>query len=278
MSLRIADIADIPAMHEVRLSVRENVLTSSASVTPKRYRTLLSEDGRGWVYELDGAIVGFVVADAVRRNIWALFVRPEHEGQGIGRTLHDAALDWLFAQGSEPVWLETEPNTRALRFYDAAGWQRGNETAKGALRLEMRTWRTGSTERARGLRLLPETFAIVRLEPDAEIPSWSYDDDAFCSVTRTANELSLICAEVRVPDHHRAERGWRAFEVAGPIGFDAAGVLASLASALSSAGVSLLSISTYDTDYVLVREADLEIAAAALEAAGWDVDRDGAGR
>ena len=269
MSIRLAELADIPAMHEVRLSVKENVLTSSASVTPKRYRTLLTEEGRGWVFESDGEIVGFSVADAVRRNVWALFVRPEHEGRGIGRALHDAALDWLFSVGTEPVWLDTEPNTRALRFYDAAGWQQRETTARGELRLEMRGWRREG-RRVRALRLLPDTLAIVRLEQGAERPAWASGE--FCSVTRTASALSIVCADSQVPENCRAERGWRALEVQGPIAFDVTGVLASLASALSGAGVSLFSISTYDTDYLLVRAADLEDATAALAAAGWRVD------
>ena len=71
-----------------------------ASVTAEDYRRKLTEDGRGWVYELDGRIVGFAVADLTRSNIWALFVDPHYERRGIGRSLHDAMLEWLFASGT----------------------------------------------------------------------------------------------------------------------------------------------------------------------------------
>jgi GNAT superfamily N-acetyltransferase len=121
--IRIATPADIPAMHRIRLSVRENVLRDAARVQPPDYAQRLSGAGRGWVALEDDAVVGFGIADAATRNVWALFVDPAFEGRGIGRTLHDELLGWLFDQGPEPVWLTTEPGTRAEQFYTVAGWQ-----------------------------------------------------------------------------------------------------------------------------------------------------------
>jgi GNAT superfamily N-acetyltransferase len=137
MPLRLATLADIDAMHRLRLSVQENILADPQRVMPEHYVPMLEKDGRGWVYERDGKIVGFAVADHSRRNIWALFVDPAFEGHGIGRALHDAMVTWLFETGREPLWLTTEPNTRAEQFYSTAGWRRAGTAADGELRFEL---------------------------------------------------------------------------------------------------------------------------------------------
>src|SRR5206468_8549222 len=89
--------------------------------------------------------------------------------------------------------------------------------------------------------------------------------EAFVSVTRTPDELSIVCPDEAVPPDVEVESGWRALKVPGPIPFDQVGVLAALATPLAAAGISTFAVSTYDTDYVLVREPDLERALAALE-------------
>jgi hypothetical protein len=122
------------------------------------------------------------------------------------------------------------------------------------------------------LTVLEESLAIARLDPGAAVPSWA-TRSAFHSVTRTPAELSIVCAEREVPADAQAERGWRALQVAGPIPFASTGVLASLAGPLARAELSLFALATYDTDYVLVRSADLERACSALEQAGHDVQR-----
>lgn len=116
------------------------------------------------------------------------------------------------------------------------------------------------------LALLPQRLAVCRLAPDAPIPQWA--SGSFVAITRTPRELSIVCDESAVPDGVRRATGFRAFEVAGPLDFSEVGVLASLAQPLADAGVSLFAISTFDTDYVLVREADVDRAAKALAAAG----------
>lgn len=139
MGLRLATINDIEAMHRVRLAVLENRLRDLSRVQLDDYRHMLNSDGRGWVYELHEEIVGFAVADHVKRSIWALFVTPEHEGCGIGRALHDAMVEWLFRVAPGDVWLTTEPGTRAEHFYSAAGWQRIRLEDNGELRFELRS-------------------------------------------------------------------------------------------------------------------------------------------
>jgi uncharacterized protein len=116
----------------------------------------------------------------------------------------------------------------------------------------------------------PGSYAVVRLEPDAELPAWAAGEP-FSSVTRTESELSIVCPEDGVPAGASAERGWRLLEVAGPLDFSLTGVLASLAAPLAAADVTLFALSTFETDYLLVREPHLSRASAALRHAGHTV-------
>jgi hypothetical protein len=120
------------------------------------------------------------------------------------------------------------------------------------------------------LEILPETLAICRLDPSALLPPWA-EAGAFHSVTRTSGETSIVCRDGAAPDGVTAHRGWRAIAVAGTLDFALTGILASLATPLAAAGVSIFAVSTYDTDYVLVPEGTLARAVAALTAAGHRV-------
>lgn len=117
------------------------------------------------------------------------------------------------------------------------------------------------------LTVLDETFAVCRLEHDAAIPAW-LPRAGFVSLTRTPDEVSIVCVEAAVPQGTTCERGWRGLQVEGPLDFSLTGVLASLAGPLADAGVSLFALSTYDTDYLLVRQEQLGQARQALIAAG----------
>lgn len=114
------------------------------------------------------------------------------------------------------------------------------------------------------LALLADRYAVCRLAPRSELPGWLDWSGALVSVSATAEELSIVCPADLVPEGLRAERDWRAFKVEGPLDFALVGILAKLSGALAEAEVSLFAISTYDTDYLLVREAKLEAATAAL--------------
>jgi uncharacterized protein len=116
------------------------------------------------------------------------------------------------------------------------------------------------------LRLLPGPLAVCRLSADAPTPAWAAG--TLTSVTRTPEELSVVCAEEAVPADIRAERGFRCLAVVGPLDFSATGILASLASPLAEAGVSVLAIATFDTDLLLVRQTRLSQTVAVLRAAG----------
>lgn len=120
------------------------------------------------------------------------------------------------------------------------------------------------------LRILAERFAIARLEPGAAIPNWV--GGAITCIARTPSELSILCAEDRVPDAVRANRSWRCLEVAGPLDFGEVGILSSLCKSLADAGISVFVFSTFDTDYLLVRDERLGEATTCLELAGHKLE------
>jgi hypothetical protein len=120
-----------------------------------------------------------------------------------------------------------------------------------------------------GLVTLDERFAICRLAADAELPEWL--GGSLVSITRTSDELSLVCAEGSVPASVEAERGWRCLKVEGPLDFELTGILAGLSGALAEAEIPVFAVSTYETDYLLVKADRLDAAAAALRGAGHAV-------
>ena len=130
------------------------------------------------------------------------------------------------------------------------------------------------------LTLLPDTFAICRLAPDAPIPAWARLDanttsaDSFSSITHTAAELSVVCPQAAVPADTIAERDWRCLRIEGPFDLTTdVGVLAALTAPLAEAGIGIFAVSTYDTDHLLVSAANLDRAVATLTAAGHTVQR-----
>ena len=137
MLFRTATLADIPQIQIVRHSVRENTLSDPTLVTDQDVAVFLTERGKGWVCEIEGQVIGFAIVDLRDHNIWALFLRPEFEKQGIGRKLQELMLDWYFGQTQEPVWLGTSPGTRAEAFYRKSGWIEVGMHGKGEVKFEM---------------------------------------------------------------------------------------------------------------------------------------------
>jgi len=128
-------------------------------------------------------------------------------------------------------------------------------------------------ERRLTLTLTDGRLAVCRLRHDAPVPLWGRVCDLW-SVTRTGDELSIVCAESCVPEDVVAEKGWRVLKVEGQLDFGLVGVLAGLTGALAEAGVSVFALSTYDTDYLLVRDAAVLAAVEGLRKAGYTVDGD----
>lgn len=125
-------------------------------------------------------------------------------------------------------------------------------------------------ERHLKLVVLNDTFAVCRLAPNSAIPTWAVNS-TFSSITRTPDELSIVCRQSDVPGGIAREEGWRCLKVQGPLAFELTGVLASLGSTLARAGVSIFAVSTFDTDYIFVRENDLTRSVQSLLEAGHSV-------
>ena len=117
------------------------------------------------------------------------------------------------------------------------------------------------------LSLLPDQIAICQLEFDADVPVWAFLGE-FTSVTRTDDELSIVCRQVDVPADTRCEMGWRCLKVVGTVDFSLTGVLASLTAPLAQADISIFAVSTFDTDYILIKEEQVDKAIGALSEAG----------
>ncbi|HMT07747.1 MAG TPA: GNAT family N-acetyltransferase [Pyrinomonadaceae bacterium] len=132
--IREATAADIPVIFDIRLSVKENILTNTNAVTPEVCREYLETNGNGWIAEIDGVAAGFSIASSKNNSIWALFVRPEFESQGIGKALLNQAVAWLFTNGATEITLSTGAGTSADEFYQRQGWHRGETDDDGEVR------------------------------------------------------------------------------------------------------------------------------------------------
>ncbi|HEU4586152.1 MAG TPA: ACT domain-containing protein [Gemmatimonadaceae bacterium] len=121
------------------------------------------------------------------------------------------------------------------------------------------------------LAVLEGRFAVCRLAAGSEVPPWIAQADTFLTVSRTPTELSIVADESAVPAAMDAQRGYRALRVEGPLPLELVGVLAAIATPLAAARVPIFPIATYDTDYLLVPDAQLASAVSALLAAGHRV-------
>jgi hypothetical protein len=123
------------------------------------------------------------------------------------------------------------------------------------------------------LTVFPDRYAICRLDPQAPVPVWAAGaaGEDFLSVSRTREELSIVCLERNVPSGINCARGWRILKCEGPLDLALSGIMASLAEPLAEAGVPIFPIATHDTDYVLIKEPQLETAVNALSGYGHAV-------
>lgn len=202
------------------------------------------------------------------------YVDPDSRRQGVGRKLMKAAEDWATSLGCEEVASDAKPeNAVSRQAHKAVGFEEAGHLVHFHKRVE-----SSPGGAAIGLIGPPRltlvavsgTFAVCRLSHDSPLPAWAVMGELF-SVTRTADELSVVCRQEAVPEGVKCERGWRCLRVAGSMPFTLVGVLASLTGPLARAGVSVFAVSTFDTDYLLVKEADLTRSVAVLRAAGHQV-------
>ena len=137
MFIREAVITDIPAMHRIRMAVKENVLTNPLAVQEADYIPYLTKEGAAWVCEDSDQIMGFAIVDVKAGEVWALFVDPDFEGNGIGSQLHDTMVGAYFAAGQTELILGTEPGTRAEAFYRHKGWDQMGQKSNGEIIFKM---------------------------------------------------------------------------------------------------------------------------------------------
>lgn len=135
IAIRDATIDDVPELERIRGLVRENRL--STPIPRERLLAAIETRGRCWVAISGKKIVGFSAADLQDSCIWALFLLPHWEGQGLGRALLERAVEWLAQRGCSTIWLNTAAGTRAEGFYEHLGWKRAGFTDKGEVRFEL---------------------------------------------------------------------------------------------------------------------------------------------
>src|SRR5262245_55974633 len=191
------------------------------------------------------------------------YVDPDVRHQGVGRRLVAAAEAWASSRGCREMASDAHlANPTSIAAHKALGFNEEDPTVR------FRKWlpttdggRKAEVKKAHKLTVDPldGTFAVCHLARDAPLPAW-LADGPFVSLTRTADELSLVCRQEAVPEGVRCERGWRCLRVAGTLDFSFVGVLASLLGPLADAGVSVFVVSTFDTDYLLVKQADFQRA------------------
>lgn len=120
------------------------------------------------------------------------------------------------------------------------------------------------------LMVMAQSLAVCRLSTQTKVPDWAMQGQFF-AVTRTPEELSIVCEQAQVPPEVLCERDWRSLKVLGPLDFSLTGILSAIATPLATAEISIFALSTYDTDYVLVKAEKLDAAVAVLSAAGHTV-------
>lgn len=123
------------------------------------------------------------------------------------------------------------------------------------------------SEKVLTMKLLKEKFGVCRLDKNDLIPEWAKKSD-FYSITKTLDELSIVCSQDKIPSNIRFEKDWSILKVEGPLDFSLIGILSSISTVLAQKGISIFAVSTYDTDYILVKEKDISNAIDALSNAG----------
>ena len=122
------------------------------------------------------------------------------------------------------------------------------------------------------LKLLKDTYGVCRLEKGSSIPSWAFDGE-FYSITKTDDELSIVCLQKNIPDNIKCEHNWRILKIQGPLDFSLIGILSKISSIMAENKISIFAVSTYDTDYILVKEEKIDLAISILENDIYQVKR-----
>jgi uncharacterized protein len=231
--------------------------------------------GAAWYRLMPTEDPGYGFVDAVTPEI-SIAVVADRRGTGAGEALLGALMETARSEGIGALSLSVEEDNPASKLYRRAGF-RELHLSDGAwtMRADLSEVTDATASKPTlAMTVFDERLAICRLDAGGEIPAWA-TGDSFFSVTRTADELSIVCPEENVPEGISQEQGWRALKLEGPFELSMVGILASVAAPLAGAGVSIFVVSTFDTDYVLVRERQLDLAVYALREHGHEVRRGG---
>jgi ribosomal protein S18 acetylase RimI-like enzyme len=203
------------------------------------------------------------------------YVDADVRRQGVGRKLVEAAERWAAVYGCKEMASDAHLwNTVSHEAHKALGFEEGNRLVHFRKTLGDSPPEVAiNSLDAHRLKLLGVAgwFAVCKLANGSPIPPWATTGDLFC-VTRTPDEVSVVCRQEIVPEGIKCERDWRCLRVAGSMPFTLVGVLASLTTPVAKAGVAVFTFSTFDTDYLLVKAGDIPKTIAALRAAGHLVD------
>lgn len=120
------------------------------------------------------------------------------------------------------------------------------------------------------MKLLKEKYGVCRLNKTELIPQWA-QNGGFFSITRTSDELSIVCSEDNIPNGIKCEKDWRVLKIEGTLDFSLIGILASISTILAQKGISIFAISTYDTDYILIKNKDIDNAINSLINEGYEI-------
>lgn len=160
---------------------------------------------------------------------------------------------------------DTDDQKRSIAYYLTKMKSTGEISYSGGF------WKLSTEKPKLRLTLLKERLAICRLAPGSPIPTWAIIPDSFMSITVTRDELSIVCPESNVPLGVRREGAFRCLKIEGPLDFSEVGVIAPIAQLLAAAGICIFIVSTYDTDYILVKQNMLEKALHVLTDSGYNI-------
>jgi len=225
--------------------------------------------GAAWYRLMSPEDPGYGFIDATTPEV-SIAVVPHRRGEGVGRALLGALMDTARSEGFRALSLSVAQDNPAIKLYEQAGFGKVHLSGGSwTMRAELLRW-TDTTSPVLSLTVLEERLSICRLDAGEKIPAWA-TGTPFFSVTRTRDELSVVCPEDVVPESIPRELGCRALKLEGPFELSMVGVLASIAVPLAEAGASIFAVSTFDTDYVLVEEGQLDLAVDTLRARGHTV-------
>jgi uncharacterized protein len=220
-----------------------------------------------------GELAGLIETIEKEDCIWIenIAVAPVHQGKGLGQLLLAHVEDRAFSAGHGEVRLLTNADFKSnVELYQKVGYTiTHTEPFMGGTTVYMakRLCRPASSDVKIRLKELAGNYAVARLHNDAAIPGWA-DGAGFVSISRTDEELSIICLQERIPSGVKFEGDWTVFKFIGPFAFDQTGIVLSIVQPLSTSGIGIFVVSTFDGDHLLLKTLDVERARMILRRAG----------